>query len=135
MVEVPPSLGGLVYAEFLDTEWFYDSPKLEEQPSDFKLMSTSAIMDLAQPSRVREILLKDRQILNDLHSSVARSGILTPLIVKIDKRGQVTLFDGHHRIIVATERAIPAVPVVFEKCQSLSLECKHISDVIHALVA
>lgn len=134
-MEVPPNLGGALYAEFLDTEWFYDSPKVEQEPSDVKMMPTSVVMDLAQPSRVRQILLKDRPILNDLHLSVARTGIQTPLVIKIDKRGMIALFDGHHRIVVATERALPVVPIVFEKCQSLSLECKHISDVIHALVA
>lgn len=121
--------------EFLDTEWYYECPEIVRETPAVKLLPTSVVMELAQPSRIREILLKDKLILDALRPDVARYGIKAPLIIKIDKRGMMTLFDGHHRVVIASEQSIKQVPVVFQSCPALSLEAKHITDMIHALVA
>jgi hypothetical protein len=121
-----------MYSEFLDTEWYYDTvpvPRLK-----YKMLPTDLVMGLAQPSRVRTILTTDKLIFDDLRPSIAHYGIQTPLVLKVDGSGRITLFDGHHRIIVCSEQGIREVPVVFQICKSLSLESKPISEVLLQLL-
>lgn len=120
-----------MYSEFLDTEWYYDTVPVP-RPT-YKKLSTGLLRGLSQPSRIRRILTTDEDILHDLSLSVARHGILEPVILKLDRNGRITVFDGHHRVIVAERLGIQEMPVEIQVCKSLSLETTPISEVIHAL--
>jgi hypothetical protein len=122
-----------MYCEFLDTEWYFDAVPVS-RPT-YKRLPVWLIRSIAQPSRVRKILTTDEDILSDLSLSVARYGLLKPIILKLDKNGRITLFDGHHRMIVAERLGIQEMPFTIEVCKSLSLETTPISDIIHELVS
>lgn len=112
--------------EFLDNETIQPfQPKIpvwQQNNPDAFLLDTELVHRLSQPGRLQEILLKDRGIIEDLKTKVANTGFTHPLILKLDTHSKIVLYDGHHRLIVALERKIEAIPVKLEQCESLSLK-------------
>ncbi|MBS1891858.1 MAG: ParB N-terminal domain-containing protein [Actinobacteria bacterium] len=51
--------------------------------------------------------------LDRLSASVARDGVLEPLLVKAGKDGGATVIAGHRRLAAARQAEVERVPVVF----------------------
>lgn len=121
--------------EFLDTEWqtvkpFTGQPVWKKKHPDAFLMKTEMIERLAQKNRLREIILNDQEILETLNSDIEAKSIINPVILKLDAHSRITLYDGHHRLLVALERKIEAIPVRLEQCESLSLKTTPVLEVL-----
>lgn len=50
---------------------------------------------------------------DELHDSIQKEGIKTPLHINIDAEGYKDLIEGHHRYIVARNLGLTHVPVRF----------------------
>lgn len=118
--------------EFLDTEWYEATFKqLQRLPArDFLYLDIRLVKWLAQDSRLRFILNNDKDILDGLRESVKKNGIQKPVVIKTDSYSHVSLYDGHHRLIVAEQLGLRKVPVLFETCELLRIESKPVSELI-----
>jgi ParB-like chromosome segregation protein Spo0J len=52
----------------------------------------------------------ERARMRRLTRSIARRGVIEPLIIKV-QRGRARIFDGNHRLAVALRLGIPVLPV------------------------
>jgi ParB/RepB/Spo0J family partition protein len=56
---------------------------------------------------------KDQGSLERLSASIARDGVLEPLLVRADEKGEATVVAGHRRLAAARQAGVERVPVVF----------------------
>lgn len=114
--------------EFLDTEW-HDRPPFTPKARDaWRIeypeaipLPISLVRKLAQPNRLAEISLNDRDLLDYLTTSIGDRGFDEPMMVVLDDHGRVLLRDGHHRLIAASVLGLSTVPVVFQQSKKINI--------------
>ncbi len=129
--------------EFLDTEWYdhwqetpvktqgWETGRFADQTV---LLPLALVRKLAQPNRLSEIQLTDKDHLQDLLTSVKARGFDEPMVVVLDDHGRIVLKDGHHRLIVAVQLKLLKVPVRFQRSKRINTAACSMADMLPQLL-
>ena len=138
--EQRPSSAGS-WGEYLDDEWYYQSPAVPPRPEpwrDHPLSSQAVLVPrhivemLAQPARVGQIS-RDTERLDSIRASLLSDGLKEPLEIVVD--GRIVLRNGHHRLTCTTE--LPGFemwPVVFAPSDGIRCRAIPIANVMALLL-
>lgn len=133
-----------MWQEFLDAEWFQsdwvevskpvEGWTIDRYAEETVLLPLSLIKPLAQPNRLNEISLIDKDLLDDIEVSLAERGFDTAMVVVVDDFGRIVLKDGHHRLIAALRLRLQVVPVRFQRGKKINTTASSLSELLPRLL-
>lgn len=90
--------------------------------TDVRLIPTWAVRRCADQKRLNEIWRKEEQYIRDLSTLIGTEGLKVPVRFTVDKRGNLRLRDGHHRLLAVEMIPLNWMPYVFESNKNVTDE-------------
>jgi hypothetical protein len=132
-----------MWGEFLDFEWYYDSPGSPPRPEPWRRHRLAArcfelprelLEQLAQAPRLAQIS-RDVERLDHVRTSLADVGLREPLEIAVDGAGHIALRDGHHRLVAT--RTLPGfehLPAFITPSDGIAVRATNVLAVLEPLL-
>jgi hypothetical protein len=98
-------------------------------------VAIDALLEVADPVKLENIRRWERDYTAEIGAKIENEGLREPLVLLVDRKGRVCLWDGHHRLVIGVDQEWEKAPVRIETTDMNRGYGKPVAEVLSALLA